>query len=412
MCKHVVIVGAFLGVLMVCLVSSGFVVANFTPLPTLPPPVCICADGSVDPVSAPIQRDGNTYTLIGDVNNTIEIQRSNVVLDGDGFKVTKPDVDTSGLMMPIGWLPGVNINGTNNITVTNLGFEGFITGVRVENASEITLCKNTIRGTSTGIAVFSSSNVNIINNSIWGFDTGIHFLPSDPNASISDHIKVQGNQIVGSATEVPDAQIQPNQYGVWGGFTQSQLIANNFSSIEGIALYYSGINSIIAGNNFERNYRGISFYSQIASNNTFYGNSFVHNGENAKIAFIRNSPVNFWDNGTVGNYWSNYTGTDINGDGLGDTPYLLETTYYDYLEEKSITLLQGQDNYPVMKTLPLSNGTFKLTNDPETIPTAEPPSPTPSVSPQIPELSLTIALTATVAAGLLAAVIWKRGRRY
>jgi hypothetical protein len=88
---------AFLIVLLTGLVPSEFAAANFTPLPALPPPVCICADGSVDPPSAPIQRNGNTYTLTDDINNTIEIQCTNIVLDGNGFKVTKPNVDTSGL---------------------------------------------------------------------------------------------------------------------------------------------------------------------------------------------------------------------------------------------------------------------------------------------------------------------------
>jgi hypothetical protein len=27
---------------------------------------------------------------------------------------------------------------------------------------------------------------------------------------------------------------------------------------------------------------------------------------------------NFWDNGCEGNYWSNYNGTDLDGDGVGD----------------------------------------------------------------------------------------------
>jgi len=45
--------------------------------------------------------------------------------------------------------------------------------------------------------------------------------------------------------------------------------------------------------------------------------------------------INIWDNGSEGNYWSNYNGTDSNGDGVGDTPYVIDEN--------------NQDNYPLME---------------------------------------------------------------
>ena len=43
----------------------------------------------------------------------------------------------------------------------------------------------------------------------------------------------------------------------------------------------------------------------------------------------RDDPINIWDNGIVGNYWDDYTGLDEDGDGIGDTPYLINSEIGD-----------------------------------------------------------------------------------
>jgi len=43
---------------------------------------------------------------------------------------------------------------------------------------------------------------------------------------------------------------------------------------------------------------------------------------------------NAWDDGRQGNYWSDYGGLDNNGDGVGDSPYVIPG--------------QGLDRYPLM----------------------------------------------------------------
>lgn len=57
---------------------------------------------------------------------------------------------------------------------------------------------------------------------------------------------------------------------------------------------------------------------------------------NTKQVLVDASGANiFWDNGFEGNYWSDYNGTDIDEDGIGDSPYIIDEN--------------NMDNYPLME---------------------------------------------------------------
>ena len=69
-----------------------------------------------------------------------------------------------------------------------------------------------------------------------------------------------------------------------------------------------------------------------------YHNGIVNSSDSQVLCF---DPTNaFLDNGCEGNFWSDYNGIDSDGDGIGDTPYIITCRFGN----SSVC-----DNYPLMK---------------------------------------------------------------
>jgi len=95
-------------------------------------------------------------------------------------------------------------------------------------------------------------------------------------------------------------------------------------SKDNYGIYLSGSSGInILGNNITKASRGISVYS--SNDNVIYHNNLISNTRQVYSSLSTNS----WDNGEEGNYWSDYTGQDLNGDGIGDTPYTIDANNRD-----------------------------------------------------------------------------------
>jgi parallel beta-helix repeat protein len=107
-----------------------------------------------------------------------------------------------------------------------------------------------------------------------------------------------------------------------------------------VAILIQSSNNSISGNSITNNANGIELIS--SSNNRICHNNFINN---TKQAFVSpDSLNNIWDNSypSGGNYWIDYTGLDANGDGIGDSPYVVDT--------------KNQDNYPLMIPYPYISG--------------------------------------------------------
>jgi parallel beta-helix repeat protein len=124
-----------------------------------------------------------------------------------------------------------------------------------------------------------------------------------------------------------------NYEGIWlENSSQNTFVENTFSnSSEGIYLVDSSNNTFI-GNKISNNEFGTVLRSSV--NNTFFHNSFIDNTWRSAASTL--NLTNSWDDGVEGNYWSDYAGTDEDQDGIGDSPYVIDSS--------------NQDNYPIMGT--------------------------------------------------------------
>jgi len=104
----------------------------------------------------------------------------------------------------------------------------------------------------------------------------------------------------------------------------------------------NSINNKISRNNIINNVAGIRLTR--TNGNIFYCNNLINN---TIQALILASGANSWDNGYVGNYWSDYTGRDTDGDFIGETPYVMDEN--------------NKDNRPLMFPSPLPTGCSLLT---------------------------------------------------
>jgi parallel beta-helix repeat protein len=201
------------------------------------------------------------------------------------------------------------------VNTANVTIEGFTVrgsglypncGIFVDHSVYNTIMNNIVIDNAEGISLLSSSGNVICDNNISNNNDGICLFSSSDNVISRNTISLS------------------NYDGIYLYYSVNNVVSRNFvlyNNLDGISLYYSSSN-VICGNTVLNNYYGIiSFYSN--SNNTIYHNNFNNTHQ------VWGDLVNFWDHDGEGNYWSDYSGQDLNRDGLGDVPYLIDETYRD-----------------------------------------------------------------------------------
>jgi len=233
--------------------------------------IVIHPDGSITPPTVPIQQNGNFYTFTNNISATMRIEKSNVVIDGAGYTLQGPYNGTQADVWVIG-------EGSNQLPQGALA--QYTIGIDLANQN-------------VGGVIIKDLNVK--------------------NFSIAMYIWTKNNTVSGNAI---------------------------FQNIVGILL--SGSNATITDNLIANNKQGLFFGfnepSDIPTDITISNNGFDHNIMQINGCLCDDYPVNepphAWDNGKIGNYWSDYNGSDKNDDGFGDTPYIVD--------------VQNQDRFPLI----------------------------------------------------------------
>ena len=79
--------------------------------------ITINADGTISHPNAPIARDGNRYTLTGDIGGSIRVLKDNIIFDGAGYSLFGNGSAKSG--------GDIDLNNRDHVTVMNTVFSGF-----------------------------------------------------------------------------------------------------------------------------------------------------------------------------------------------------------------------------------------------------------------------------------------------
>jgi parallel beta-helix repeat protein len=245
--------------------------------------IYIKADGSIEGTTDISTVDNVTYTFTDNIYESIVVERNNITIDGADYALQGTG---SGI--------GISISSRQYVTVRNVLIKSFDIGIYLGISLNNTISENSITNNNYGIYL---SLLSVYNN-------------------------ISGNNIVGNGRE----------YGIYLSSSSGNSISgNNIDTYQyGIYLVASD-NNAIYGNTMTNNHDGITIYS--SSNNKFYHNNF---NNYINQGFMEPGYANFWDDGypSGGNYWSNYTGVDLDPDGIGDTEHVIDAN--------------NTDNYPLM----------------------------------------------------------------
>jgi len=213
---------------------------------------------------------------------------------------------------------------SSNVISDNNVYSNYNDGIYLYYSNSNTVSDNNVYSNNNGIYLYYSSSNVISNNNATNNDCGIWIR------QLSSSNVISGNNL------------SSNKNGIYLQYSNNNVISGNdaYSNKDyGIYLQYASSNVISNNNAHSNNLYGIYLYYS-SNNSTIHHNNFINNTDQ-----VWSDSVNVWNDNNEGNYWSDYAGQDLNGNGIGDTPYIID--------------VNNQDNHPLMGTFSNFTVTWK-----------------------------------------------------
>jgi len=355
-----------LTVLFVVLLSfSSLAIFNVKAIGT----VYIRNDGSIDGGGLKIENE--VYFFTSEIYGQITIEKDNIILDGSGYTLQAMNEGT----ILLDNVEGVTLR---NIEVIDTDFD-----ITLKDSNN-----NTITASSGSIKLENSHFNTIYQNKQISL-----FLSNSTNNTIKENnitdpllygikLQAESNQNTIHKNNITNSKSGINFH---GNSSNNNIYENNITVNGNALIFYNSYYNLVYDNIIANN-NGSYIYFRGASSNQFFRNDIIENNGSVVCWYC----TNIWDNGVEGNFWSDYQGEDNNGDGIGDTPHIIDAN--------------NQDNYPLI--LQFENYPSPSLN----------PTPTPSPEPEPFKLPSTFEMVVIVVAvvfgiGLLVNLVKKRNNK-
>jgi len=252
------------------------------------------------------------------------------------------------------------LNSDSHTVVYNLLFNNSASGISLSESVGNNVSDNEVSESAYGMKLSLANITFVVGNTVTDNSYGIYIAGSSNDTVHGNTLRRNSVNGIFSYTShdiiISDNEVSESAYGIELHTSHAITVSRNNATAHSYAVYlaYSAPSNIVENNTISTNDWGVTLYNSsgntirgnMLSDNTFgidpeaesnnnliYHNNFI---DNIEQAVWNPDCLNTWDDGypSGGNYWSDYTGTDTNGDGIGDTAYSIDP--------------MNKDRYPLM----------------------------------------------------------------